>query len=293
VDRQRYDFACTIKQTLSRAVVGQTLWKHTSGIEKDVRSLLLDCTAEIKVCLVRADARTKARLGATIDEFRSSGRFDDQMFRLLCLDVPQFDADDEVQRRTVRRVLRDQITDHLLFRIVFGGLTSRDVGFLLHVTNTNSHDLAFNLRLLHYIRSGRFISFRSTASDLGTNSSKVRERRHILFGAGFVEPKRGDLVVTESGETFLRMLDRLGAEVRAGALSPEILYLFDKIGCALTDVLRLPTSHSPESLRPMHLLAAALYANDFNESWRLEPNFDRLVVVAQIAGQWDIDRLES
>jgi len=269
VERQAFDFSCTMRVNLSRAVVGQTLWKHASGIEKDIRTLLFEDTAEIKVYLVRSDATTKRHVRATIDDYRRSGLFDDRLFRLLCLDVPVFDADDEAARVEVKAALRDQVADHLLFRTVFGGLSARDVWFLLHLENTTSHDLAYNLRLLHYIRSGRYISNRGTAFDLGSNANKVRERLRVLFGAGFIEPVHGQYAVTESGETFLRMLDRFGAEVRDRRLTPELIYLLRKIGCDVADIHRVPDPASGESLRPMHVLTMGLLFNDYNPDWRI------------------------
>lgn len=270
VDRQRFDFACTIEQTLSRAVVGQTLWGHDSGIEKDLRTLIFDVTAEIKVYLVRGRAATTRRVDATIDDFRGTGVFDNDAFRFVRLDYPDFDADDESERESVRRALRDGISERLLFRVVFGGLSARDIRFLLHVGNIDFQDVAYNLRLLHYIRAGRFVSYRGTAQDLRTNANKVRERRHILFGADLIRPDGGDLVVTESGETFLRLLDRLGAESRQGAVTPELSYLFDKIGCPFADLLGTTVGKPDESLRPIRLLSLALTLNDFNDEWRID-----------------------
>lgn len=276
VDRQLFDFSCTLKVTLERAVAGQTLWRHRTGVDKDVRSLLFDNDAEVKVYLVPADAKVQAQVGAVIDDFRKSGRFDDQLFRLVCLDYPVFDADDEAQRELVSGLLRAQVTENLLFRTVFGGLSARDLEFMFHVTNSNSNDVAFNLRLLHYVRNAEYFSYRNAAYDLRTNANKVRERRHILFGAGLVEPAGGGLVVTESGETFLRLLDRLGTEVRTGTLSPELRYLSERAGCAFDDITQSVDASSERSFRPMHLLSLALLFNDFNPDW---PNGTQLASV--------------
>jgi hypothetical protein len=37
-DRKKFDFACVLHRDWDRSLVGQTLWKHTEGIDKDIRT---------------------------------------------------------------------------------------------------------------------------------------------------------------------------------------------------------------------------------------------------------------
>lgn len=37
-DRKKFDFTCNLVRDWSRLISGQTLWKHSEGIEKDLRN---------------------------------------------------------------------------------------------------------------------------------------------------------------------------------------------------------------------------------------------------------------
>ena len=96
-DRKRFDFSCLLDRDWSRPLAGQVLWRHTEGIEKDVRTLLTDTQSEIKVYLASDTVRHHATFEETISDFRRSGRFRD-LFRFRPIWVPSdFDADKDNQ----------------------------------------------------------------------------------------------------------------------------------------------------------------------------------------------------
>jgi len=51
-DRKRFDFSCLLERDWTRPVAGQVLWRHTDGIDKDVRTLLTDTESEIKCAAI-------------------------------------------------------------------------------------------------------------------------------------------------------------------------------------------------------------------------------------------------
>ncbi|PXX53414.1 hypothetical protein DFR70_12725 [Nocardia tenerifensis] len=48
-ERRKCDFACELDRDWSRPLVGQTLWSHIEGVDKDIRTILLNSEAEICV----------------------------------------------------------------------------------------------------------------------------------------------------------------------------------------------------------------------------------------------------
>jgi hypothetical protein len=134
--------------------------------------------------------------------------------------------------------LRSQIVENLLLHVVFGKLSARDVRYFLHTESSHlSTDEGLNLRLLHYLRQRDFISLRSTAANFDTTPARIRERMQVLRGAEFIEPKSASFFLTEKGQVFLELVDRLAEESRAGSFSYELYYFFDRIGCPLTDAV--------------------------------------------------------
>lgn len=39
-ERKRFDLSCLLERDWTRPLVGQVLWRHSSGIDKDLRTLL-------------------------------------------------------------------------------------------------------------------------------------------------------------------------------------------------------------------------------------------------------------
>jgi hypothetical protein len=54
-------------------LVGQTLWNHIAGIDKDVRAMLLDSEAEICVYVARDTLKARRLLSEAMKDFRTRG----------------------------------------------------------------------------------------------------------------------------------------------------------------------------------------------------------------------------
>jgi hypothetical protein len=59
-ERKKFDFACNLTRDWNRLVVGQTLWKHTEGVDKDIRTMLTDSNADIWTYIVRHNVKNRA-----------------------------------------------------------------------------------------------------------------------------------------------------------------------------------------------------------------------------------------
>ena len=109
-ERRKFDFACELKRDWSRPLVGQTLWNHTAGVDKDLRTMLLDTDAEICTYVARDTVKARRLLSEVIKDFRSAGTLI-APHRLRVFWVPHdFDADDESQRNLVTGLLREGVS---------------------------------------------------------------------------------------------------------------------------------------------------------------------------------------
>jgi hypothetical protein len=82
--RKKFDFACDIQRDWSRPLVGQTLWKHQEGVDKDIRSMVLEPDTDIWAYIVRDNVKNRALLQEVLRDFRRSIE-GDQLFELKIL----------------------------------------------------------------------------------------------------------------------------------------------------------------------------------------------------------------
>jgi hypothetical protein len=131
-ERKKFDFACNLFRDWNRLVVGQTLWRHTEGIDKDIRIMLTDSNADIWAYIVRDNMKNKATIQEVINDYRKTG-YSDKLFKLKLFFIPEdFDADSEEARKIVGDALEEQVIDDLLFNVVFEKLSAQDIDFLLN-----------------------------------------------------------------------------------------------------------------------------------------------------------------
>lgn len=89
--RQSFDFACHLLQHRERLLVGQTLQRHSAGIEKDLNLLLFDDTDALPIYLFEHTARHVSRIGEVIG--RMQKHLPDRVGLLRFYGYPTFDAD--------------------------------------------------------------------------------------------------------------------------------------------------------------------------------------------------------
>ncbi len=225
-ERRKFDFACELKRDWSRPLVGQTLWNHTSGVDKDLRTMLLDADAEICTYVARDTVRARRLLSEVIKDFRSAGTLI-APHRLRVFWVPHdFDADDESQRDLVTGLLREGVSRDILMNVVFGNLTAEDVRFFIRTTGSPGLHLA----LLHMMSTSQeqYLRIKDLADSLGASPGAIRERLLRLVGCGFIAQSGGGATpagATVRGRVFLDLCGELQYEVAAGQLSPETLQI--------------------------------------------------------------------
>ncbi|MFD8631353.1 hypothetical protein [Streptomyces sp. NPDC059533] len=225
-ERRKFDFACELRRDWSRPLVGQTLWNHTAGVDKDVRTMLLDAEADICAYVARDTIKARRLLSEAIKDFKS-GRDLARSHRLRVFWIPEgFDADDESQRNFVAELLEEQVSRDILMNVVFGNLTAEDVRFF----GRTSGLAGLHLALLFVIStaSEEFSSTRDLAEKLQVSQGAVRERLIRLAGCGLLRQFGGGATragATLKGRVFLDFCGVLRREISSGSLSAELLHL--------------------------------------------------------------------
>ncbi|MFE7033518.1 hypothetical protein ACFU9Y_24685 [Streptomyces sp. NPDC057621] len=209
-DRKRFDFACTLTRDWSRAVSGQTLWKHDrDGIDKDFRTLLTDDEAAAVIYVARDSVTTRSRMGEVIRDYKNSP-MRPNLAKLRIFWVPgDFDADDEQQREVVRGGIRRDVYQDLLLRVALGGLTAQDVRNF-----SSSGRVGYPVWILNQIsRDGYLGNYTHASRRYGIGISPLKEELLRLQFTGMLsreEPKyNGLLQVTDKGRAMLDICSQL------------------------------------------------------------------------------------
>jgi DNA-binding Lrp family transcriptional regulator len=257
VERRKFDLSCVIERDWSRPLVGQVLWHHVEGVEKDLRTLLTDADSEIKLYVAQDHIRTRQLLSDVTTDFRRSAIGPD-LFRLKVIWVPAaFDADRSRDCDTVTETVRAQIVDDVLLNVVFGNLAEENVRLFL----TSSGMPGVNLALLHLIRSETQLNISDMAKRLDISAGPVREKLGILHGAGLVTTPRGEInyTATSRGRVFLELIGRMQYEIgRMAVITSELAYVLRRLGCSVVSAEEFNANREvvPENMF-VHLLRTA------------------------------------
>ncbi|MDX3101629.1 hypothetical protein [Nonomuraea angiospora] len=225
-ERRKFDFACELVRDWSRPLVGQTLWNHTAGIDKDLRTMMLDSDAEICAYVARDTVKARRLLSEVMKDFHTSG-ISVAPHRLRVFWVPQdFDADDEAQRDLVAELLRDSVSRDILMNVVFGNIAPEDVRFFVRASGL----AGLHLALLHAISTARepYSQVKDLAVQFGVSVGAIRERLLRLFGCGFLTQFGGGATLAKAtlkGRVFLDLCGELQRQAAAGHLTAEMLQI--------------------------------------------------------------------
>ncbi|MEU5268064.1 hypothetical protein AB0G77_05825 [Streptomyces hygroscopicus] len=213
-DRKRFDFACDLATNWKRAVSGQTLWKHSEGIDKDIRMLLSEAESDALVYVARTTMKNKAVLHEAISDYKRAG-LTDRLDRLRVFWVPEdFDADSESHRSLVFSELQNSLSRDLLLAVVLGGITKQDIASFA----TWSGMSGLSLAVLAQVEASGFGNYTQFGKQMGVGVAPVKERIIRLSLTGFIAPspdprKSGTIYeVSPKGYALMDLCGRLAAE---------------------------------------------------------------------------------
>ncbi|MFF2187875.1 hypothetical protein [Streptomyces sp. NPDC058155] len=234
-ERKRFDFSCDLARDWSKVVSGQTLWKHTEGIDKDIRILLADPETSVSVYVARDAVKNRALFHEVVGDYRSSP-VRDRLTRLRVFWVPSdFDADDESARDLVYRLLRENVTNDLLMKVALGGISKADLKSFV-----TSGRPGYPIRVLSYISRNGHGSMTVTGRNLSISSSVLKEEIQRLFLIGLIESEYllgGIYRISEKGRVVLDVCSRLNDYLNGElANSPSFEYICSLLGINYTAI---------------------------------------------------------
>jgi hypothetical protein len=215
-DRGKFDIACVLAEAWDCVLNGQTLWKHTEGIDKDLRTLLVASDAPLVTYVARDTTKHRSVIAEAMNDyrrFRQGPNF--KHFRVFWVPT-DFDADSEKERHLVGSQLEHEITEDILLNVLFGRLTASRV-HAVAVMKPSTTNLGLELAILRSIAVNGFISFSSIGHEFKVSSGTVRERIYRLQMSGLILQERSvgeGYYVGSAGRAFLRLCAQLHKLVR-------------------------------------------------------------------------------
>jgi hypothetical protein len=222
-DRKALDFACSLERDWQRVLAGQTLWKHSAGIAKDLLYLLSEDQAAIVAYVARHNSANEHALFDLVEHVRRS-RFATELRRLRIFWIADdFDADDELKRTTLRQHIEKSIANDILLNIVFGRLSAVDVRFFL----ANASMPGLLLATLHTIAKQGFFNYTTLSKAVGVSASTLRPRISALVTSGMLGtyPAEAMYFVSSRGRVLLDICYQIS---KSGSdITPELSYILD------------------------------------------------------------------
>jgi hypothetical protein len=209
-ERGKFDFACVLSETWEYLVNGQTLWKHTEGIDKDLRTLLVASDAPLVAYVARDTTKHRATFYESLQDYRRSSHAA-QSRHLKVFWVPaDFDADSESARRLVETQLKQEVTEDILFNVLFGKLSAPRVRAIL----LGSGMVGLELAVLHSIATEGFFNFARLSEKLNAGKGTLRDRVQRLQMSGLlIQPHSLAQMyhVGSAGRAFLRLCSQVNS----------------------------------------------------------------------------------
>lgn len=245
-ERKKFDYGCLLDRDLSRPLVAQVLWSHPEGIDKDLRTLIHDDEAILKLYLVRHTTRHFMRIDEVIQSYRRDSTLSRKLVGLKPIPIPSdFDASQEPHRAWLSAYLDARLQSDILFGVIFGSLTPRDL------SSFHRHGGPFGLKvaILDAISNHGLVTNPELKERLNYGTTgPIREAIAMLTGAGFVAPVGASILCmpTPKGRALLDVLRKLYFEwsQQAGWSSEtEIL-----LGALNVGDLAFPRHPDPENM---------------------------------------------
>ncbi|MFF0574382.1 hypothetical protein [Streptosporangium saharense] len=275
--RRRFDFSCVLAENWDYLLDGQTLWQHTEGIDKDLRTLLLSSDAHILAYTLRDTMKNRRLLHEVTTDFRS-GNMAHNLDRLKVFLIPaNFDADSEDDRRLIFNQLSEQISEDILFNIIFGRISSERIRFLLQEMGKHT---GLEIAVLHYIATSGHWTMTDLRRRFSVGIETVRDRMRRLQIAGLLDYSAKGFppyYVSSAGRTFLRLCADVATEFFGGlpAQIPRSSGLLELLGMKawviegkeITNGLRGLEDSTPEAMYASFAFRAVIAKMLFGTDW--------------------------
>jgi len=226
--RRTFDYGSVLLRDLSRPLVSQVLWSHHEGIDKDIRTLLFEAGASLKLYFVRDTLKNRARIDEVLKAYRAEQATAPLMRGLRIIPVPDaFNADSESHQAWMRRFVYDSVSSDLLFAVVFGKLSAPEVAAF----SDHGGPVGLKFAALQLITTSGMDHGPSFEKEVGSKGSPLREVLTMLSTSGLVGKVRNSImkVPTLKGRFLLDLSRRL---------------MFERLYCqAWSDELRTIVGH--------------------------------------------------
>jgi hypothetical protein len=266
-DRGKFDFACLLSETWEYLVNGQTLWKHSEGIDKDLRTLLVSSDAPVVAYIARDTTRHRSVFYEAVHDYhRDSGGRHPKHLKVFWVPA-DFDADSAEARDLIRMQLQAEVVEDVLFNVVFGRLSAPRVRAIV----LGSGLVGVELAVLHSIATEGFFNFSQLRLRVDASATVLRDRVQRLLMSGLLLQPRdlGQMyVVGSAGRAFLRLCAQVyKLRFKNCSLSPETADILRMLEIDQDPHIVLPGYGALPDRWVQDRTPRAIFVRLFNKTW--------------------------
>ena len=259
-NRKKFDHACILQRDMNRSMISQVLWNNFEGIEKDLRTLLHDREAKLKLYVFKDSNRSRAKIAEIVESYKNDIDTAHLLRGLRLFPLPgDFDADFEDQQRNLYNQLRLSLGNDIIFNILFGVFRRFDLDVFLN--HGGPYGLKFAI-LDEVTRNGLF-HHPTFKEALGySTSGPIRECLIMLNSIGLIKNISGSNVYlpTIKGRLLLDLSKKLAYEyLQNTEWTTELSLIFKTLNVDLQEVLALQVKHPLLAPGPVKRLLDAFF----------------------------------
>lgn len=290
-DRRRFDYAATCLRDFTRPLVAQVLWTHTEGIEKDVRTLLHDRDASIKLYVARDGVRVRQRLDEILGSYRRSPDLAALLAGFRLMFVPaDFDADKLSDQAWMANYLKGAVSQDVLFNIVFGNLSAQ----VFEIFADHGGPFGLKFAILEEISRNGLDHTPTFTQRLGYKTSgPIREAIAMLNASRLVRRLESAVycIPTTRGRALLDLTRLMLFEAKTrDEWSPEAAHILGLLGLPTDRFYRASELTASEALQDPRLAGFLLSARFCGREFGRDLLADVNEAAPQFYSELDIDR---
>ncbi len=229
--RKQFDLSLHLASSWQELLAGQVLWTNAPGVDKDIRTLLLDSEATVRLYAVRDTVAHRGQLVETLSAFRRSADFRNRLGSFRIILVPaDFDADKSSSHATVTQILETAVARDLLLGTVFGGITSHHPQVLAEQYGQPGLAIAAMQRIRdsHPMNQSDLVDLLALKSTAG-----LREKLSALVALGLLDANGTHYRLNRRGTVFLDIAAEIYYAMKEGRINTQLRALLNHLDLSI------------------------------------------------------------
>lgn len=238
-NRGEYDFSATLFSDRAYILIGQVLWKNSSGITKDLQTLILNDSADLLIYIYPDKKEVELEIKKNLEIYQKS-KYINNIFKLRLIKIPAwFSTDNNDSVSYIKDYLCFKVLDDIVFNVLLNQLNFSDIRYFLHGPGGGFIDSS--LHCLVFIAENGFTTMTELARALRIGVTTLKPIFEHLCGTGFIYRKQNNVVlnnhplgrygiygfISSKGIIFLKLIEHIYISYQNKYFTKELLEILN------------------------------------------------------------------